>query len=165
MAPRNYFPWRSCDFCGRRNTPTWETRYERRGWTLHFHSFKLACPGCAAKGREAEQRTIRAIFKADRIRAEDRRSVVSEPYHDTPLPRTHRIRLRGSQEVIDVHLEDKCFYALDGTWHVPVNDGRVARVLKRYPTHEDDAPARASDPHPVTVQPPAQPLYGLAVDN
>lgn len=176
MAPRTYFPWRSCDFCGRRNTPTWETRYERRGWTLHYHSSLLTCPGCAAKGREAEQRAIRAFLRADRLSAEQPATVrlsepaqtkegpkprnspypgahpatssVAEPYHDAPLRRTHRIRLAGSSEEIDVSRDDGRFYALDGTWHLPVNDDRIARILKRYTQNDEAAPPVAAESGP-----------------
>lgn len=58
--------------------------------------------------------------------------LAGEPYGDAPLRRTHRIRLLGSTEELDVHRADGRFYALDGTWHLDVNDARVARVVRRY---------------------------------
>ena len=142
MTTRTVHPFRPCDLCGRTRAAKKATRPARRAWTLYHHSGLLACPACAARARAAEDATCRALFG----RAEP--PLAAEPHgDDPPLRKTHRIRLAGSTEELDVHRDGGRFYALDGTWDLPVNDDRITVVLKRYTQHDANT-SMAAEPLP-----------------
>lgn len=84
-----------------------------------FHALDTYLPALVKAGHR--------VAIADR--PQEGAAMVAEPF-DAPLPRTHRIRLRGCAEELDVSLEGGRFYGLDGTWDIPATDRTIQRVQR-----------------------------------
>lgn len=73
--------------------------------------------------------------------------MVSEPFGDVPLRKTHALVIKGVATPVAVHKDGAAYYALDGTWSIGTADSRIKRVVyaDRMPASEPTATEVATD--------------------
>lgn len=123
MAPRNYDPYRKCDFCNASNYPSYHTRYERRAWTLHCASNKMTCPNCRKKGEETERLAI--AEKVRHRREMERIDAVCDPVPPCCAfepPAAYGFGVPGNYRRIKDQYPDAVLLFRIGDWYVALNE-------------------------------------------